>query len=159
MKNILNTLVLISAFSLFTSGVFAQFDVSGIENKTMIIKNNLEMFTKSESDISKDSIVIGHREVYMMGKEVALAIILGMDQEGNESRFEYYYSNNNLIYIERKTTKAQGVLVEKFYFDNGHLQSWINPENKSVDQASEDFKATDGLLSTNAIKIKKEFEN
>jgi hypothetical protein len=159
MKFTFSSLLLWSAFSLVSTGVFAQFDVSGIDNTTLIIKNNLENFTKSESDITKDEMVVGHREVYLMGKEVALAVLMSMDQDANENKEEYYYSNNQLIYIQKSTAKPQGVFKEKFYFDKGHLQSWINWENKGMDPSSADFKSTEEVLTSNALKIKKEFEN
>ena len=69
---------------------------------------------------------------------------------------EWYFSNGHLIYSQQIWTDIETKEVidnQKYYLNDQHMIAWIKFENKTVDNASQEFKDMDADLVAYGIKL------
>jgi len=131
---------------------FSQTEIKNIDRSVQDIKDNLSMLRKVEKINSKD----GTRFVLLEDKELKLINVKALEQK-TEKNIEWYFVDGKLAYAETSwfdTKTKNKTFNEKCYFHNGHLISWTNSRNKTIDPTSAEFKKMDTDLVAYGLKIK-----
>ena len=149
MKSKLLTLVLLAATSFFCQG---QTPINSIDKSVQDIKTNLSLFKKVEKIDTKD----GTSFVFFQDQEIKLITVKALEPT-TEKNVEWYFVDGQLAYCETNwldTKTKTNVFNEKCYLHNGHLISWANSRDNTIDPSSEKFIKMDADLVANGIKIK-----
>ena len=123
-----------------------------IDKSIQDIKNKLNTYKKVEKINSQD----GSRFVFLKDNELKLITVKALEPN-TEKKVEWYYVNGQIAFTETNwfdTKTKNNIYNEKCYFSNGHLIAWVNPQNKLVDNSSNEFKKMDTDLSAYCLKIR-----
>jgi hypothetical protein len=107
---------------------------------------------KVEKINSKD----GNRFVFLKDKDLKLITVKALEPT-IEKNVEWYYVNGQLAYCETNWLDMKtknNIFNEKCYLHNGHLVSWTNSRDKTIDPSSDEFKKMDTDLVAYGVKIK-----
>lgn len=151
MKTKLLALILLAATPFFCIG---QTDLKNIDKSIQGIKTNLPSFKKVEKINSKD----GTRFVFLQDKELKLITVKALEPT-IEKNVEWYFVDGQLSYCETNwfDTKTKNIVFnEKCYLHNGHLVSWTNSRDNTIDPSSDLFKKMDAELVAYGVKIKED---
>jgi len=158
MKNIV-AVIFISL--VLIQGISAQTEkqtISKTDKIVLDIKSNLNNYHKilSETDSLMDATNTNHNlteTAYKNGKE--LLLVQYVDLYGPMKSAEYYFNNNQLIYIEIKNRDNS---FEKTYFNDNKLIAWYK-NDKEIDNTSEDFKQVEKSVIPGVEKLIKLYGN
>lgn len=151
MKTRLQTILAIVIAPFFC---FSQTEIKNIDNSVKDIKDKISTFKKVERINSKD----GTDFVFLQDKELKLITVKALEPE-TEKNVEWYFINGQLAYSETNwfdTKTKNNIFNEKCYLHNGHLISWTNSRDKTIDPSSSEFKKMGTDLAAYGIKIKDE---
>lgn len=149
MKTKLLTILIAATMPFFC---FSQTEIKNIDKFVQDIKDNLSTLKKVEKINSKD----GTRFVFLNDKDLKLITVKALEPT-TEKNVEWYFIDGQLAYAETNwfdTKTKNNTFNEKCYLHNGHLISWTNSRNKTIDPASAEFKKMDTDLVAYGIKIK-----
>jgi uncharacterized protein YacL (UPF0231 family) len=151
MKTKLMIILIATTISFFC---FGQKELKNIDKSVQDIKTNLPSLKKVEKINSKD----GTRFVFLQEKELRLITTNALEPT-TEKIVEWYFVEEQLAYCETNwfdTTTKNNIFNEKCYLHNGHLISWSNSRDKTIDAASDAFKKMDAELFAYGVKIKED---
>ena len=149
MKTKLLTILIAATMPFFC---FSQTEIEDIDKSVQGIKDNMPTLKKVEKINSKD----GTRFVLLKDKDLKLITVKALEPT-TEKNVEWYYVNGQLAYCETNwfdIKTKNNIFKEKCYLHNGHLISWTNSRDKTIDPSSDEFKKMDTYLVAYGAKIK-----
>lgn len=169
----------IIAISMFSAGCISaqttEEAIKDIRSNYKEIHDNFESYSKKNIEVSDESTEGGDLTAYYNESDLNL-IIVWLYGETGKSKTEFYYHSNELFFVfdsdyrynvpifqevdsgepfdENKTI----VKENRYYFNNGNLIRWINPEGKQIDLKSEDFKDAEKTVNGFAERMKEKLD-
>jgi hypothetical protein len=133
---------------------FSQREIKEIDESIQGIKNNKPALNKIEKINSKDETHF----VFLKDKDLQLISVKSLEPT-TEKNVEWYFIDGQLAYAETNwfdTKTKNNTFNEKCYLNKGHLISWTNSRDKTIDTSSDMFKKMDTELVAYGKKIKYE---
>ena len=149
MKTKLLTILIAATMPFFS---FSQTEIKEIDKTVQGIKDNIPTLKKVEKINSKH----GTRFVFLKDKDLKLITVKALEST-TDKNVEWYFVDGQLAYAETNwfdTKTKNNIFNEKCYFHNGHLISWTNSRDKTIDPTSTEFKKMDADLFAYGVKIK-----
>lgn len=117
--------------------------IEQIDKKCVQIGGSVNSFFGKTVDDYKTSIGLGDVTGYYKEGKLQM-IVVEYYGKVNKAQTEYYFDNNELIFVYKEDTFTSGPLegkyeVEVLYFNNKKLIKWVNKEEQEVPPASKEF--------------------
>ena len=172
-------LFVISFFCLSTPAWAEDPAIAQIRQEYQAIRNSLPTFKVESAEAPEPSSEGGEVKAYRDSTGNIRMIRMELYFESGKEIEEYYYQNNLLIFalseehrynvpmnISPETAKEIGqsfdpkktkVLANRYYFRNGKMLRWLDPDKKEMNKAGKDFQDAAGSVLHSSTKLRSQF--
>lgn len=128
------------------SSAHAEDPIAVIRARYAAINKNVAKYKKVKKELSGFSLEGGELMAYFDGPRL-MKMVVNHYGEGGKALEEYYYQDDQLIFVFRKDSnydkpgsgKVVRTMENRYYFNNGQLIRWIAEDGKQKAPGSEDY--------------------